>query len=310
MMPRADERTRLPFSELTRSPRVLHVLHSLLRIGPPALRLGLPQRYGTCTTSRPGGIFVLETSLGAGPVLLLLDTASVVAIADRMLGGDGAISLTPRADLPQPAELGCVGYALARILSALESPYQLRDARCSAAWPPLPDALSWPMCLHTELGKLPFVLVAHPGLVPAEPMQAALCIDDPLAPALPLSPGDLVLTDAPLTRLSDGLAGPLVLRLPDLDTEALVDLCCGRLALKAQRPAAHDDTGLVLEERALCPAELCALGAGTLAWPIDGQHPVRLRVRGQDLASGELIRARGAIGMRVHSVTGPGLHRD
>jgi hypothetical protein len=301
MLPRADDEYRLQISALARSPRVLHALHSLLRIAPPALRLGLPQRGGACAISRQGGTYVLESALGAGPLFISLETTGVVAIADRMLGGDGRLALTPRTDLPQPAELGCTGYALARVLAAMESPYQLREV-LSGPPPAPPHALHWPMCLDTELGQLPFSLVGHPRLLPAGPLPGALYIDDARAPELPLLPGDLVLTDAPLTQLPDGLTGPLVLRFPGLDSEALVELRGGMLALVAQRPAAAQPTGLELADRALSAADFCALAAGTLAWPIHGRDPVRLRVRGQELASGELIRARGAIGMRVRSV--------
>lgn len=235
---------------------------------------------------------------------VVLHAESATRLVERILGGSASSAVPSAIGAPSEAECGVLAYAAARLCAAHPSAFVVRDVR--AAPPPhtLPEALVlWPLSLRSAFASLEGLLLLSPALAASTPTCHAieLLLRDSLEDDAPLTPGDVLTSDRwTLTDTTEGLAGPVNVRVAGTATELSAQLARGALTATGPAPTPRpDEVTLVLATRALSFSDLASLASGSSCGVAVGAQPARLCRGSSLLAEGELVVHRGALGLRV-----------
>jgi hypothetical protein len=242
----------------------------------------------------------------AGGLSVVLGHPGAHTLVERILGGTARI---PSAEPPSAGECGVLGYGAARVLSALESAFVLRDVRAlsrEALREASVGQVLWPLVLESSLDTLELGLLVPKALAHALSWQFRLRLSllDDLDPAVlaTLEPGDVLVSDTlSLLAARDGLHGAGFLSVDGVGEAARATLQGAMAHGTGERTACEASVlELALAERHVSLAELADIVSGqTAAFTALRYDAVELRMQGQPLAWGELGTLRGALCVRI-----------
>jgi len=238
---------------------------------------------------------------------IALHADSATRVVERLLGAQESAAVASSSGSPSEAECGVLAYVAARLCAASASSLCVRSVRrCDPreALDPEP-LLLWPVAVASSFGPLQATLLLSLGALEQWPLSAcvSLFLRDRCEPAelRELSRGDLLLSDAwTLTPTTEGLTGDVLVGTAGADGVLTARLARGALEARAVVDGSEEQLELVLTRRTLPLLALARFAAGeplALA-PAEGES-ASLRWRGTELARGELVVRRGAVGLRI-----------
>jgi flagellar motor switch/type III secretory pathway protein FliN len=267
---------------------------------------------------RDGDVLVeLSRAPQSEPLELAISLRADVAtcLVEALLGAKVSSRLASAAGQPSEAECGVLAYAAARLLASHGAAWIVRDVRRSSVAARLQESprVLWPVSVESSLGKLEATLWLSPALANSLGGRHALevLLHEQLREASELTAGEVWLSDDwPLTNTTDGLLGPVTLRVPGCATmlgaqlsKHHVQLSADRLAPRKPSPDASGSRAnveVVIATRGVSLTELAELRSGSRCFVGEvGSQTVLLSIEGQPPARGELVIWRGALGVRI-----------
>lgn len=311
---RADDPAGTALTQALSASRWRDTFRVLFRREPHECRPDWPRKVCAETLARwlrPSDVLVELSPLPAREPLTLaiaLHAESATRMVEWLLGAPESASMASRCGEPSEAECGVLAYAAARLCAAVSRDWQVRDVRSARDDRLLAHAVQvlWPITLR--FGEAPI----SASLLLSRACAAHTCarervevlVRDVPEPGLvdALAPGQVLVSDRwTLTPTSTGAAGDVWLSVSGIDTQLAAQLDGDRVVARA--PASADEPeqlALVISHCAIDMPALAALAEGTPTpiMPV-GQEPARLRLGARELARGELIVHRGALGIRI-----------
>lgn len=278
---------------------------------PRALDAGLVQRWFSgpqvvCTFAHAG-------DLDAGLSWLTLPADQAVALVDLCLGGSGKPSVACQAGAPSEAECGVLAYLASRCVRICAPALRLRDvatrpASALSGWPE--GTWLWPLRLKLGSATTLELALLSPGdgALARRQVAAELSLADELDPAAltSLNPGDLLVWESwPAHFTHSGLSGALDLVAPELRATLRVALEAGQVRALREGPSAPQRARarLVLGHVQASLFELARLASGAQPLAVTAAQPARIELDGAPLATGRLVRQRGALALEVEALS-------